>query len=417
MSNFLAVATVTATLQGILQTPVGNDVSGANVTLGPPNASGDGNPRVNLYLYQVTPNAALRNSNLPTRDSAGQLVSRPRVALDLHYLLTFYGNEDQFVPQRLLGSVLRTFQSVPVLTRKSIRSAISSPSHSLILGQSNLADEVEMVKFSPLSLSLEELSKLWSVFFQTPYVLSVAYQGSVVLIESEDSHQTSLPVRQRNLYVTSFRQPVIEEVSSQDETNQPIVIGDTLVIRGQRLIGETTHIRIGDSDLISPLAVSDTEITLNLAEPPLDAGTLRAGVHGVQVVHSKMLGTPPTPHRGVESNVAPFVLHPSITNVTASTSGAGDLRMTNVVVTLTPPLQTGQRVVLLLNRVGTIPADEPRAYSFAAKSANASNSMTFSGLKGVTAAVYLVRVQVDGAESPLLVDATLSYNSPKVTIP
>ena len=273
-----------------------------------------------------------------------------------------------------------------------------------------------MVKFTPLSLSLEELSKLWSVFFQTPYALSVAYQGSVVLIESEESHQTPLPVRQRNLYVTSFRQPVIEEVHSQTEPKKPIVVGDTLLIRGQRLAGGTTHVRIGDGDLITPIAVSDTEITLNLAEPPLDAGVLRAGVHGVQVVHSMMLGTPPTPHRSVESNVAPFILHPAITNVTASTSGT-DPRVTKVVVTLTPPLQSGQRVVLLLNRVGTVPPDEPRAYSFSAKSANGSSSMTFSGLKGVIAAVYLVRVQVDGAESPLLVDATLSYNSPKVTIP
>lgn len=415
MSNFLAIATVTATLQGILQTPVGNDVAGADVTLGRPDTPGDGKPRVNLYLYQVTPNAALRNTDLPTRNSAGQLVGRPHVALDLHYLVTFYGNEDQFEPQRLLGSVVRTFQTTPVLTRTSIRSAITS--HIPILGLSNLADEVELVKFTPVAHSLEELSKLWSVFFQTPYVLSVAYQGSFILIESEESRQTPLPVRERNLYVAPFRQPVIEEIRSQTGPNQPIVVDDTLVIQGQRLSGDITHIRIGDGDLIMPTSVSDTEISLTLAEPPLMAGTLRAGVQGVQVVHSMMLGTPQTPHRGVESNVTPFVLHPAITVVAASTSGAGDLRKTEVIVTLSPPVQTGQRVVLLLNRVGTVPANEPRAYSFSAKSPSSSNSITFSGLKGVNVAVYLVRVQVDGAESPLGVDAVGAYDFPKVTIP
>ena len=107
----------------------------------------------------------------------------------------------------------------------------------------------------------------------------------------------------------------------------------------------------------------------------------------------------------------------AITVVTASSSGADDLRKTEVIVTLAPPVQTGQRVVLLLNRVGTVPVNEPRAYSFSAKSPNTSTSMTFSGLKGVNAAVYLVRVQVDGAESPLGADAAGAYDFPKVTIP
>src|SRR5690606_16023724 len=62
---------------------------------------------------------------------------------------------------------------------------------------SNLADAVEQIKFTPLTLSLEELSKLWSVFFQAPYALSVAYQGTVVLIESEESPHSPLPVLRR----------------------------------------------------------------------------------------------------------------------------------------------------------------------------------------------------------------------------
>ena len=53
------------------------------------------------------------------------------------------------------------------------------------------------MKFTPLLLSLEELSKLWSVFFQTQHALSVAYQGTVVLIESEERASLTLPVLQR----------------------------------------------------------------------------------------------------------------------------------------------------------------------------------------------------------------------------
>jgi hypothetical protein len=42
---------------------------------------------------------------------------------------------------------------------------------------------IERIKLTPLTLSLEDLSKLWSVFFQVPYALSIAYEASVVLIE------------------------------------------------------------------------------------------------------------------------------------------------------------------------------------------------------------------------------------------
>jgi Pvc16 N-terminal domain len=202
MSNFLAIATVTATLSQLLQSSVGVDVPGAQVTFLQPNGAEGGTPepKVNLYAYQVTPNAALRNADLPTRRSDGTLVQRPQVALDVHYLLSFYGDEEQLQPQCLLGSVIRTLHTRPVLTRSMIQDTLKNPKFNF-LAASNLADEIELVRFTPMNLNLEELSKLWSVFFQVRYALSIAYQASVVLIESEQSPQKALPVRDRNIYL------------------------------------------------------------------------------------------------------------------------------------------------------------------------------------------------------------------------
>src|SRR5829696_4573415 len=198
MSNFLAVATVTATLSRTLSATVGTDVSAVNVTtLRPDDAPERG---VNVYLYQVGPNDAWRNADLPTRRDDGGLVQRPRVALDLQYLLSFYGDEAQFEPQRMLGSVVRTLHTRPVLTREMIRDTVSDPDNTF-LASSNLADEIELIKFTPGSFSLEELSKLWSVFFQTPYTLSVAYQASVVLIEPEVTPQEARHPDKLNVYV------------------------------------------------------------------------------------------------------------------------------------------------------------------------------------------------------------------------
>lgn len=202
MSNFLAIATVTATLTRQLQNRVGSDIPGASVTNLRPDGSGNGavSPRVNVYLYQVLPNAAWRNNDLPTRRSDSSLAQRPQVAFDLYYLLSFYGDEAQLEPQRLLGSVARTIHTRPVLTHRMIQDAIASPTFTF-LAPSNLAEAIESIKFTPLSLDLEQLSKLWSVFFQTPYALSLAYQASVVLLDSEDLPHPSLPVRDRNVVI------------------------------------------------------------------------------------------------------------------------------------------------------------------------------------------------------------------------
>jgi Pvc16 N-terminal domain len=419
MSNFLAIATVTATLSRQLQNVIGFDVPGATVTNQRPDNSGGGTPapHVNLYLYQVTPNATWRGHDLPTRRSDGTLVQRPQVAFDLHYLLSFYGDEAQLEPQRLLGSVARTLHARPILTQRMIREAIASTTFTF-LAASDLAEAVESVKFTPLSLDLEELSKLWSVFLQTPYTLSLAYQASVVLIESDESPQRSLPVRDRNIYVIPLRQPMIESVRSEAGSQQPITIGSTLILAGQNLQNTPTQVRIGDVE-VTPDAVSDREIRVSLNSPPFPAMALRAGIQGIQVSHPLLIGTPPVPHRGSESNVAAFVLRPTITlprrqaamqreTATDPVTGNAITRCSgNLRVNFTPAVGRNQRVVLLLNPLqATTP---PRAYSFAAPVGNglSSTEETTTGIlfpiQQVIADTYLVRVQVDGAESLLTV--------------
>src|ERR1017187_6352527 len=145
MSNYLAIATVTAALQQILQDPVKTAVGGATVGFRRPDrTNGDkGTPHVNAYLYQVTPNAAYRNADLPTRRSDGTLVQKPQAALDLHYLFTFHGSDDKLEPQRMLGAVASTLQSQPLLSVQNIQS-VTTPFP--FLAGSGLDTQVERVK-------------------------------------------------------------------------------------------------------------------------------------------------------------------------------------------------------------------------------------------------------------------------------
>src|ERR1041384_1777635 len=103
-----------------------NVTTGADVKLGRPTVPVDPQPRkVQIFLYQVTPNAAWRNMDLPTRDAGGQRVlQRPQAALDLHYLFSFYGNEDLLEPQLMMGQVVRDLHARAVLSHDRILSLI-----------------------------------------------------------------------------------------------------------------------------------------------------------------------------------------------------------------------------------------------------------------------------------------------------
>lgn len=425
MSNFLAIATVTATLNQIVSTAVQDDVPGADVTMLELNAAGNNIPstRTNVYLYQVTPNTGWTNADLPARNSNGQLVQRPQAALNLHYLLSFYGDDAQLEPQRMLGSVIRTLHAQPILTRQQIQKTVTTAPFNTFLAKSNLADSVELVKFTPLALSLEELAKIWSVFFQTPYRLSAAYQGTVVLIESDDAPQQALPVRARNLYVLPFQQPVIEQILSQTApgapivADQPILAGYIVVLVGRQLKGDVTFVKIGDTETAPSVDnISNTQISIQLPT------SLQSGVQAVQVVQQLLMGTPLVAHRGVESNVAAFVLHPTITPpVSCRVVNGTRLPTHDLTVTVNPAVGKRQRVILLLNELNP-PATRPaRAYSFNAPARNQptdpdqTTSITIRTVD-VVPGNYLVRVQVDGAESPLAVNASGQYASPQVTI-
>jgi len=86
MSNALAIATVTTALAQIVRTAVQSILPGADVLTERPDSTLLAQPRVRLFLYQVSPSSALRNNDLPTRTADGHLMKRPVAALDLYYL-------------------------------------------------------------------------------------------------------------------------------------------------------------------------------------------------------------------------------------------------------------------------------------------------------------------------------------------
>ena len=411
MSNYLAVATVTAALAQIVQTAAQKAVGGATVEVGRPSASNNNGVlhRVNLYLYQVSPNAALRNADLPTRDSGGNFTQRPQVALDLHYLLAFYGDEKTLEPERMLGAVTRDLNAWPLLGQRAIQDAISSNPD---LNGSDLADAIESVRFTPLTLSLDELSKLWSVFFQTPHALSMVYQGTVVLIEAEESAAPAPPVLQRGdqdrgvdtqlgpfprlggIFIgepadSSQNRPAAADLRPRPPSYPAAHLGLQLVLSGENLAGdgvqvEFVHPRLAAAEPLDPSALEPGEIRVDLpaANHVVAQTKWAAGLYSVRAVVQ----------RGDEvktSNALPLALAPRILQIQPANpipGAGGDVTLT---ITCSPQVLPKQKAELLLADRQVAAEDHPTA----------TGTLTFVVKDAPAVKDALVSVRVDGVES------------------
>jgi hypothetical protein len=130
-----------------------------------------------LFLYRVVENADLKNAEPPAARAAdGTLVrSETPLNVDLHYLLTAHPhNGDLLEAHRAISRAMRVLFDHGILRGSLLRA--DSPSHGLT------PDSVLRVTLNPTTT--EEMSRIWGVFPDTPYEISVAYLVTPAQIES-----------------------------------------------------------------------------------------------------------------------------------------------------------------------------------------------------------------------------------------
>lgn len=441
MSSPLAIAGVTQVLKDLLNDGLINHNITAStgstvaVTSLPPDRIDiePGISQLNLFMYQATLNPGWRNEGQPSFNSRGDRIGNPPLALDLHYMLSAYGGGIELHSEILLGYGMQLFHETPVLSREAIRRSLGLPAIDSSANQlplalrtfstSGLADQVEQIKIVPESLNSEDISKLWTAF-GAKYRPTAAYKASVVLIESNLPTKTALPVLERKIYVVPFHQPVIEKVNSQASDtapvieNQKILAGYNLVIQGYQLRSEEVKINVGGIEATpADGQVTDSKIVIKI---PAD---LQSGIHGVQVVHPMLMGSPPELHNGVSSNAEAFILSPAIVSHQVSNlQGGVNNRSADILLTISPAIGEKQRVVLLLNEF--TPAGAPstgQGYSFQMDSLPLLSppapveDITIP-VAGVRAGIYLIRIQVDGVESALTRDASGRFTDPQIVL-
>ncbi len=419
MSNSLALAAVTSSMRYVLdralQQPHPGTVGGASVTTLHPDelATSDlaSTAGINVYCYLATPNHAWNLTDLPTRRSDGSAVQRPLAALDLHYLVTCYGADEALEPQRLLGRAVGALAGTSVLGRDVVTAAIDlyrTDTDTAFLVDSDLAGEVELVKLSPVPLSLEEMSKLWGVL-DTPYQLSLTYLATVVLVSADVTPRAALPVRARSISVHPTGAARVAEVAT-DPPGEPITLGTTLVLRGSRLLaapGTETLVRLGQAELTPADGASPAEMRVTLS------ADVPAGVLGAQVVHRSPAGpggAPPT-RTLATSNAVALMVRPVV--------GVHSVSPTEVVLDVEPPVAARQRLTLLLSRLSAPVDGEPDDVTVTLTSVPAGDppaSQITVDRGAIPDGTWLLRLQVDGAES-LPESSAEVLDSPALTLP
>ncbi len=405
MGNALAIAAVTAALKDLIGNGLlGLDLSSiGSVTVSalPPDriATGQTEPnQLNLFLYQVTPNTGWRNRALPTRDASGARIGKPPLALDLHYMLTAYGAQD-LSAEALLGYAMQFLHETPMLTREQLRTVLGPPSPPFgNLSALSLAEQVEWLKITPQFLGAEELSKLWTAM-QARYRPSMAYQVSVVLIESDAAARAALPVLKRG---AGDRGPVaLANTGPSLNRARPSLsdllpaarLGDELLLTGSNLKTDGTsavfeNARTGSLQVLPTIAgANERELRVQLPSVA-DAGAIAAwgiGMYSLRL-RSEAPGVPV-----VYSNAVPIALSPQIV-VAPLVATPGDIAISVVCNPRLHPVQNaGVRLIFGDGEVAAdtidTPADETQP-----------TTLNFT-VRGAAAGSYPVRLRVDGIDS------------------
>jgi hypothetical protein len=420
MSSALAIAAVTAALKDLLNEGLLNHdlspVGSFSVTSLPPDrvSTSPNEPnQLNIFLYQVTPNLGWRNAGLPSRDATGVRLTNAPLALDLHYLLTAYGAED-LNAEILLGYAMQLLHETPVLTRAQLRTVLGgvSPVAGAILpgpfgslSAIDLADQVELIKITPVFLSTEDLSKMWTAM-QARYRPTMAYMASVVLIEPSNGGRVAPPVLRRGKDdrgsdATASAFPTLTSVRPKISELLPAMrLGDDLLIKGSRLndpgpvevVLENT--KAGIRRQLAPVSVDSAREMIahvpGLAEDPEAINQWAIGLYSVSLLVSR----PNLP--ASTSNALPIVLSPSIT-IDPKDAQPGDIVLT---VTCTPRILPEQEPhVRLIFGSRTIAPDSITTPNVPESPDMLEPTTLVFTIPNVPEGEYLVRLRVEGIDS------------------
>lgn len=417
MSTFEVIRGVTWTLRKLLTDNL--EVSPVTITLVPPDGAitGVSGRRVNLYLYLVEENGYLKNQEIPGQGSPGAY-GHPPLSLNLHYMMTGYSESDlsldrDLVAQEALADAMRVFHDFAILTPDRV---VMDPT---------LLGEFEQVKITLQPANLDQLTKVWAAMPQANYRCSVAYNVSVVQIESKLPRRTPLPVKTRRLHAATMGRPQISSIyrtpalPADPTGDQRAAVTQSLTIEGSGFRAMQTWVKFGGLEPIPVIPMTDGLIQITVpdatyppveANPPQPIGPDDQLQPGPQLVEVRIQRTGGGVAGGLDrgttfiepqvevSNQTVFMLVPGITSIAPNPASLTDL----LTVTGTRLFKAGMQSFVLVADV----AIEVRAPQVGDPWVAPTDTQVQVPLAAVAASPsppapnpYPVRVQMNGALS------------------
>jgi Pvc16 N-terminal domain len=327
MSDFRAIAAVSRTLRRLLLDRMTKPAP--EITIAPPDVAvtGVSGRRLNLYLFHLTENGFLKNQEIPGHGHAGSY-GTPPLSLDLNYLLTTYGSSEEATDadmeaQEILGDAMRVLHDFPIVADSLQIADPADPAVGTPVLDPTLLGDFEKIKIALQPSSVDDFTKIWTALPQASFRRSVAYQVSVVQIESRQPRSYPRPVGElpdagprirvlpfRGIQIKEIRVRRLSDPPTMERTSPYASIGDTLIIRGRNLTADATRVLLGTVDASASITLAEAE-RIEITVP--DDAALQPGSQVITVVHDLFLGDPPVAHRGFQSNAALFMLVPRIT--------------------------------------------------------------------------------------------------------
>ena len=402
MSSALALSAVTSVLQQALNLVFNGSALGTvNVSAVAPDVvekkygiGADSGLRVNLFLHQVTPNAAWRNIDFPSLASDGATrIKNPPLALDLHYLLTAYAADDTEA-EALLGYAILMLHENPILPRALITSMLgllTSNTYNNAVQNAGLAAQIEMIKLSPATLGREEMAWLWTAL-KADYRPTFPFQASVVLMRNDNPTAFSLPVLTRNITVQPGVSAQLFNVQPPNDQS-PAVVGDTVTISGSTLSAASlislenpvTNVTYQFAPAVG--GATDTSVSFQV---PDDPASMPSGVCEVSLIFKDATGIVTQTTNDVVLGIGLQIA--AAPAPSAAASGGGTL----ISVTCDPQVRPGQSVYLVLNSQTGGTSQAVVAQPFTTQTA----ALSFQFTPALAADTYSARLQVDSAIAP-----------------
>jgi hypothetical protein len=264
MSRATAIGMVSESLRNLLAGEM-TLTPPVNVTVLAPDEAGGGRRRINLFLYKVQENPALKNLDWQVKRGEPTQLVPPPLSLNLFYLLTSYAPNDpqtgNSTAHEALGEAMRVLCENPIV-----------PQDYLVDG---LKDAREQIKITLNTLDMEELSQVWNTFTQ-PFRLSALYEISVVQLDMLPESERAMAKRVQKIgrpdVHAPFNPPVVESIEPMSGA-----VGTEITVRGENLSGWKAYVTVMRRLIIDGMDLMEDSFDVAL---PVD---LPPGFHEIRV--------------------------------------------------------------------------------------------------------------------------------------